>query len=320
MKIFVLAGGVTLLLLGALYLHEHDRKAMGERNSLESVGEVIADKTFRTKREAYDAFANEKERFYNRSAAMLEKPEEKRTPPVEEEKPVPRPPQPIRRTVEEEQFDEAYREIAQDMDSIYGSTRTVARVESPQPKAEEESEAERRRRAMQRDWSAEQSATKVSSHAPAPAMYRAVIHGTQLVKPGQTALFRTKEAIRYGELVVPANTLLSGFASIAENRLTIKISSVRLGREVFALPLDVYGSDGIIGIPLNYDDVSKIAETQTASTAVQETGAAVSRYGGTVGRIAGSLISGVGNQVRNAKNREIKLIDNQIVIFKIAER
>lgn len=319
MKIFVLAGGASLLLLGALYLHERDRKATGERNSMESVGEVIADKTFRTKREAYDAFANEKERFYNRSAAMLEKPEEKRTPPAEEEKPVPRQ-QPIRRTVNEEQFDEAYREIAQNMDSIYASTRTVAQAEAPRPIAEEESEAERRRRAMQRDWTAEQSATKVSSHAPAPTMYRAVIHGTQLVKPGQTALFRTKEAIRYGELVVPANTLLSGFASIAENRLTIKISSVRLGREVFALPLDVYGSDGIIGIPLNYDDVSKIAETQTASTAVQETGATVSRYGGTVGRIAGSLISGVGNQVRNAKNREIKLIDNQIVIFKIAER
>lgn len=319
MKIFVMAGGATLLLLGALYLHERDQKAMGERNSMEAVGEVIADKTFRTKREAYDAFANEKERFYNRSAVLLEKPEEKRTPPAEEEKPVPRP-QPIRRSVDEDQFDEAYREIAQNMDSIYASTRTVARVESPQPKAEEESEAERRRRAMQRDWSTERVAPKVSSSAPVPAMYRAVIHGTQMVKPGQTALFRTKEAIRYGDLVVPANTLLSGFASIADNRLTIKISSVRLGREVFALPLDVYGSDGIIGIPLNFDDVSKITETQTVSTAVQETGAAVSRYGGPVGRIAGSLISGVGNQVRNAKNREIKLIDNQIVIFKIAER
>lgn len=151
-------------------------------------------------------------------------------------------------------------------------------------------------------------------------MFRAVIHGTQLVKSGQTALFRTKEPIRYGSLVVPANTLLSGVASISENRLSVKINSVRMGREVFSLPLAVYGSDGMQGIPLNYDEVGKIANSQTSMTAVQEASSAVSQYGGTVGRVVGSVISGVGNQVRSAKTVEIKLIDNQIVILKIDEK
>ena len=93
-----------------------------------------------------------------------------------------------------------------------------------------------------------------------------------------------------------------------------------MGREVFSLPLAVYGSDGIQGIPLNYDEVGKIANSQTSMTAVQEASTAVSQYGGTVGRVVGSMISGVGNQVRSAKIVEIRLIDNQIVILKIDER
>ena len=190
----------------------------------------------------------------------------------------------------------------------------------PSPGRPRTDEATRRRQAMMRDWGVGQSSQPGQENPPGASMFRAVIHGTQLVKSGQTALFRTKEPIRYGSLVVPANTLLSGVASISENRLSVKINSVRMGREVFSLPLAVYGSDGMQGIPLNYDEVGKIANSQTSMTAVQEASSAVSQYGGTVGRVVGSMISGVGNQVRSAKTVEIKLIDNQIVILKIDEK
>ena len=152
------------------------------------------------------------------------------------------------------------------------------------------------------------------------AMFRAVIHGTQIVRSGQTALFRTKEPIRYGAVTIPENTLLAGYTQISENRLTININSVRLGNGVFALPLEVYGSDGIAGIPLDYDEVGKITDSESSSSMLQEASTAMSAYGGTIGRVVGSVVSGVGNQVRSAKSTEVKLIDNQTVILKIVEK
>ncbi len=320
MKIALLAGGVLLALVAAFCLRKQD-EAAGEENSIRSVETAIADKTFRSKSDAYEAFANEKESFYNRSAGVFERSKTvvaESTPSVVEK---PRPqstPAPSNDTP----FDEAYREIERNMKGIYENSEPPTQNPASQPSVSTVpvvSAADRRRKALLRDWGInERSAADASPVAP--AMFRAVIHGTQLLKAGQVALFRTKEPICYGSLVVPANTLLSGVALIAENRLTIKITSVRLGQQVFALPLEVYGSDGMAGLPLDGDVVDRVAGEQASSTAIRETGAAVSRYGGTVGRVASALISGVGNQVRSAKNTEVKLIDNQIVILKISEQ
>lgn len=126
--------------------------------------------------------------------------------------------------------------------------------------------------------------------------------------------------IRYGAVTIPENTLLAGYTQISENRLTININSVRLGNGVFALPLEVYGSDGIAGIPLDYDEVGKITNSESSSSMLQEASTAMSAYGGTIGRVVGSVVSGVGNQVRSAKSTEVKLIDNQTVILKIVEK
>ncbi len=319
LKIVLLAGTAAVCAVGAFFLHRSDEQA-GTVNSVQTVETAIADKTFRTKSEAYEAFANEKETFYHRSAGVFESSggaaanaaPSAGNEPKKQAAPVP---------VPDTQFDEAYREIEREMAGIYDDPE-----EHPQPTAiaqqvpelPTESAADRRREALLRDWGIDSDAAS-PSQTPVPTTFRAVIHGTQLLKAGQTALFRTKEPIRYGSLVVPAHTLLSGTTSIAENRLIIKITSVRLGQHVFALPLAVYGSDGMAGLPLDGDVVNKVAGEQTSSTAIQEAGSAASRYGGTIGRVAGTLISGVGNQVRSAKNSKIKLIDNQVVLLKLCE-
>lgn len=320
-KILAAGLGVMGLLLLAGYLKQQDRNMDGSVNSLATIEATIGDKTFYTKRSAYEAYANEKESFYNRPAGVLEydaghaeslaQPSDEK-PALSSDREVPR------RSAE--QFEAAYEQISQNVRTI--DEGNVSEPSSQQPAAADDrvmTDADRRRRAMMRDWGMIPS-QPADPAASGTSMFRAVIHGTQLVKSGQTALFRTKEAIRYGVLVVPANTLLSGVTSISENRLTVRISSVRIGRELFSLPLAVYGSDGIRGIPLNYDEVGQIADRQAASTAVQEASTAASQYGGTVGRIVGSMISGVGNQVRNAKTVEVKLIDNQTVILKIEEQ
>lgn len=320
LKMALLAGVATVALVAAFCLRQQD-ETTGEANSLRSVEECIADKTFRSKSDAYEAFANEKESFYNRSAGVFERSKTvvaEAAPSVVERPRSQSTPAPSNDTP----FDEAYREVERNMKGIYENSGPQAQQTAGQPSASTvpvASAADRRREALLRDWGMN-GGSAADASSVAPAMFCAVIHGTQLLKAGQVAVFRTKEPIRYGSLVVPANTLLSGVALIAGNRLTVKITSVRLGQQVFALPLEVYGSDGMAGLPLDGDVVDRVAGEQTSSTAIRETGAAASRYGGTVGRVAGALISGVGNQVRSAKNTEVKLIDNQIVILKISEQ
>ena len=314
-KISVIVIGALVLLVLALYLMKKDQDRPGKRNSVETIGEAIADKTFTTKSEAYMAYANEKDEFYRRSAAASAAPA-------------------VENKAQEIRFEQAYEEISRNVRSIYeeapDDTRTVAR-EQPEvatqqtpaadvPPAPAETPEERRRRAMRQNWGMGSPSEAARSDSARPAMFRAVIHGTQIVRSGQTALFRTKEPIRYGAVTIPENTLLAGYTQISENRLTININSVRLGNGVFALPLEVYGSDGIAGIPLDYDEVGKITNSESSSSMLQEASTAMSAYGGTIGRVVGSVVSGVGNQVRSAKSTEVKLIDNQTVILKIVEK
>jgi hypothetical protein len=334
-KISVIAIGALVLLVLALYLMKKDQDRPGKRNSVETIGEAIADKTLTTKSEAYAAYANEKDEFYRRSTASFAPPPavSKKSEPekavVASATPV------VENRAQEIQFDAAYEEISRNVRSIYEEApdnmlTTVREQPEVQPQmqmpatdelpAPAETPEERRRRAMRQNWGMGSPSEAARSDSARPAMFRAVIHGTQIVRSGQTALFRTKEPICYGSITIPENTLLAGYANISESRLTISINSVRLGHGVFALPLEVYGSDGIAGIPLDYDEVGKITNSESTSSVLQETSAAMSSYGGTIGRVVGSVVSGVGNQVRSAKNAEVKLIDNQTVILKIVEK
>lgn len=334
-KISVIAIGALVLLVLALYLMKKDQDRPGKRNSVETIGEAIADKTLMTKSEAYAAYANEKDEFYRRSTASFAPPPavSKKSEPekavVASATPV------VENRAQEIQFDAAYEEISRNVRSIYEEApdnmlTTVREQPEVQPQmqmpatdelpAPAETPEERRRRAMRQSWGMSSPGEAIESDGAQPAMFRAVIHGTQIVRSGQTALFRTKEPICYGSITIPENTLLAGYANISESRLTISINSVRLGHGVFALPLEVYGSDGIVGIPLDYDEVGKITNSESTSSVLQETSAAMSSYGGTIGRVVGSVVSGVGNQVRSAKSAEVKLIDNQTVILKIVEK
>lgn len=332
-KISVIAIGALVLLVLALYLMKKDQDRPGKRNSVETIGEAIADKTLTTKSEAYAAYANEKDEFYRRSTASFAPPPavSKKSEP---EKAVVASATPIvENRAQEIQFDAAYEEISRNVRSIYEeapdnmltTVREQPEVQPQMPATDElpapaETPEERRRRAMRQNWGMGSPSEAARSDSARPAMFRAVIHGTQIVRSGQTALFRTKEPICYGSITIPENTLLAGYANISESRLTISINSVRLGHGVFALPLEVYGSDGIAGIPLDYDEVGKITNSESSSSMLQEASTAMSAYGGTIGRVVGSVVSGVGNQVRSAKSAEVKLIDNQTVILKIVEK
>lgn len=321
----MIVAGAAALLLAAFYLKTADDKFGSQVNSVQGVETVIADKTLETKTQAYDALANEKENFYNRPAeAFRSSPQTLVPQPAGSPTPLPK-----QDRKQDAQFEQAYKEVEQNLRGIYedatpaavvaGQTRhQIADVD--EVNVAPETTEERRRKAMLQDWGMNKSNNAAVENTDQLSMCRAVIHGTQVVRVGQTALFRTKEQIRYQGLTIPANTLLSGLVSASRDRLSIRINSVRLNNEVFSLPLEVYGSDGIAGIPLNYNQAGQIADQQVSSTAIQETSAAVSRYGGTIGRVAGAVMSGVGNQVKSAKSQEVTLIDNQSILLKIIQQ
>ena len=131
-KISVIVIGALVLLVLALYLMKKDQDRPGKRNSVETIGEAIADKTFTTKSEAYMAYANEKDEFYRRSAASFapppavsKKPEAEKAAAAASAAPA------VENKAQEIRFEQAYEEISRNVRSIYeeapDDTRTVAR-------------------------------------------------------------------------------------------------------------------------------------------------------------------------------------------------
>lgn len=60
MKILLIAGAVMVLLLVAGYLKQQDRNSDGSQNSVTSIEAAIDDKTYTSKKAAYEAYANER--------------------------------------------------------------------------------------------------------------------------------------------------------------------------------------------------------------------------------------------------------------------
>ena len=193
-KISVIVIGALVLLVLALYLMKKDQDRPGKRNSVETIGEAIADKTFTTKSEAYMAYANEKDEFYRRSAASFAPPPAVSKEPEAEKAAAAASAAPaVENRTQEIRFEQAYEEISRNVRSIYeeapDDTRTVAR-EQPEvatqqtpaadvPPAPAETPEERRRRAMRQNWGMGSPSEAARSDSARPAMFRAVIHGTQ---------------------------------------------------------------------------------------------------------------------------------------------
>lgn len=164
-----------------------------------------------------------------------------------------------------------------------------------------EDEKARRRQAM--------LAWNKSGEGTSGKTYQAVIHKTQTVQNGQMAMFRTREEIDTGSLLIPANTLIYGKVNFSQNRLNVDISSVTINRNVYPVRFSVYGTDGAPGIPVQLDKVGKEAESKVGDEVINT----VRRNTG----IIGSVIGSVANVVKNEKNISCTLIDNQTIYLKI---
>lgn len=97
----------------------------------------------------------------------------------------------------------------------------------------------------------------------------AVIHDDQTLISGQSVRLRLTEAMIAGTTVIPANSLLTGTASLQGERLGIIINSIEMGGAIIPVEIIVYDSDGQRGIfipnSLELEAVKEIAANMGSS-------------------------------------------------------
>ena len=76
----------------------------------------------------------------------------------------------------------------------------------------------------------------------------ACIYGNQTVTDGQKVQLRLLERMRVGDIIIPANTVVTGSARITGERLGISITSIEYAGSIYPVKLSVYDTDGQQGI------------------------------------------------------------------------
>ena len=129
----------------------------------------------------------------------------------------------------------------------------------------------------------------------------AVVHGNQTVTNGSTLKMHLLQDMSVNGTVIPKNSFVYGTVSFAGERMTVKISSIRLSNSIYPVNLDVYDRDGIKGIyvPGNIKAEAKGDMTEAGVSEVTPTGA------GIIGSVTRAATS-VGKAVFSRKAREQK--------------
>lgn len=76
----------------------------------------------------------------------------------------------------------------------------------------------------------------------------AIIAANQTIVNGAVVKFRTVTDIYVNGKLIPKDNLISGIASLDGERLIIEINSIRCGKNLFNVKLEVYDMDGLPGI------------------------------------------------------------------------
>ena len=76
----------------------------------------------------------------------------------------------------------------------------------------------------------------------------ACIYGNQTVTDGQKVRLRLLEQMRVGDIIIPANAVVTGSAKLTGERLGIGITSIEYAGSIYNVKLNVYDTDGQEGI------------------------------------------------------------------------
>ena len=138
---------------------------------------------------------------------------------------------------------------------------------------------------------------------------RACVYQTVTLSDGKELQLRLLEPMRAGDMLIPANTVLTGSAKISGERLQVLISSIQYADNVIPVEMAVYDMDGMQGIFVpNSAELNAVKEiaanmgTQMGSS-ITITDDAGSQLAADLGR---SAIQGA-SQYISKKMREVKV-------------
>ena len=138
---------------------------------------------------------------------------------------------------------------------------------------------------------------------------RACVYQTVTLSNGKELRLRLLEQMRAGDMLIPANTIMTGSAKISGERLQITITSIQYAENIIPVELTVYDMDGIQGIYVpNSDEVKAVKEIAanmgtSMGSSITITDDAGSQLAADLGR---SAIQGTAQYV-SAKMREVKV-------------
>ena len=138
---------------------------------------------------------------------------------------------------------------------------------------------------------------------------RASVYQTITISNGKELQLRLLEPMRTGNILIPANTILTGSAKIGGERLHITITSIQYADNVIPVEMEVYDMDGMQGISVpNSDEITAMKEIAanmgtSMGSSITITDDAGSQLAADLGR---SLIQGT-SQFFSKKMREVKV-------------
>lgn len=138
---------------------------------------------------------------------------------------------------------------------------------------------------------------------------RASVYQTVTISNGKELQLRLSEPMRAGNILIPANTVLTGSAKIGGERLHITITSIQYADNVIPVEMEVYDMDGMQGISVpNSDEITAMKEIAanmgtSMGSSITITDDAGSQLAADLGR---SLIQGT-SQFFSKKMREVKV-------------
>lgn len=138
---------------------------------------------------------------------------------------------------------------------------------------------------------------------------RASVYQTVTISNGKELQLRLLEPMKAGNMLIPANTVLTGSAKIGGERLHITINSIQYADNIVPVEMEVYDLDGMQGIFIpNSDEMNAIKEI--AANMGTSTGSSISITDNAGSQLAADLsrstIQGV-SQFFSKKMREVKV-------------
>lgn len=91
------------------------------------------------------------------------------------------------------------------------------------------------------------------------------------VKSGSNIQMRTLEEVKLNGVTIPKNTLITGIVAITQERINVKVNSIKGINRTVQMKLNAYDLDGNEGMPVE-GGVNKEIKKDVVASAIQETG------------------------------------------------